>query len=283
MRRVPLAAVPLAFAGCTGGSESDRAPCELGIAVTADGEAHTTLPAAVERALQLDGVVDVCPGTHEVEGRLDDTPASTSPTPVLIRGTGRDTTQLVGTGEGVFGGNHKRPVTITDLAIADSVAEWASDECSAPGESDVECDDPFNHDDQPEGALQAWGSWEFRRVRISDNSGYWGGAVTIPQPPEGISSTVLFIDSEILRNSAVDDTRGGAVLVDYNDDWGPRGELTITSINTDWGEGGDDNAPDDIAFASWDGYFHDSLVVHASYRFDGVADFTCDALAYTCE
>ena len=65
------------------------------------------------------------------------------------------------------------------------------------------------------------------------------------------------------------------------------GDIAFTNVlisdNTDWGAGETDNTPDDIAFASWDGYFHDSLTVHASYSFDGVADFTCNADTYTCE
>ena len=278
----PALLLPWVVTACSGDQPAEQEPCELGMAVTADGGAHATLAAAVAAAVGLDGTIDVCAGEHEVDGYFDPSVKGNTSGTVTIRGAGIDRTSLVFVGEHAGGGYAADPILMSDLSIHRSATAWRLDACTNPGESDTECDSPFDRDGRPEGALEIAGAWAFDRVQIGDNEGYWGGALTVTHPLEGNRSEIKFTDCELVNNSALDSS-GGAILVDYNDAWGPRGELTITSINTDWGTGDDDNTPDDIAFASWDGYFHDSLVVHASYQFDGVADFTCDALAYICE
>ena len=275
---LPLWALPLSWS-CAENPVS-KEHCELGMAVTADGEAHPTLARAVARAIELDGVVDVCPGRHEVEGRVDTTRAA-SVRPVTIRGGGVEVTTLVAVGNGLSGGA-PLPTTLSELTIERSNTAWTGDECTTPGESDRECDSPFDHDGYPEGALRLAGSWHLDEVAIVNNNGYWGGAVTVTYPSADESATVSFENSHVVGNVATDSS-GGALLVAHDEYFGQRGELTITSTNTDWGAGETDNTPDDIAFASWDGYFHDSLTVHASYSFDGVADFACNADTYTCE
>ncbi len=276
-----IAAAPLLWS-CAENVVS-KEPCEVGMAVTADGEAHASLARAVARAVELDGVVDVCPGRHEVKGYLD-LLATGSPSTVLIRGAGMTDSVLVAGGHGLVSEAAGRSLRLSDLAIEQSATVWTGDDCTSGGESDAECDSPFDRDGLAEGALGVLGSWVFERVSITRNEGYWGGAVTVFPPVFGSATTLSFVDSEILANSSIESTSGGAVLVAIMDYYnGNPYNVTITSTNTDWGAGDTDNTPDDIAFASWDGYFHDSLAVHASYSFDGVSDFTCDADTYSCE
>ncbi len=280
MSRVRRLAVVLALAAACAKSTVD--PCTLGYAVTDDGQTFGDFRDALQHARVTGSTLRICPGTHQLPRYAMLRESAPEGFEIVIEGDPESRPRLVPhPDKTLLDAWHGRfELRNVEIVAADTTGD--DEECSYGRNLTLECESPFDAEGQPEGALSLGGVIAFNNVLISDNTGYWGGALSTTSDTYG-SATVELVDSTIVRNAAVTQTRGGALLVLHTDIWEDDDGVTITSTNTDWGAGDDDNAPDDIAFASWDGYRQSSVTVHASYRFDGVADFTCSSLTYVCE
>ena len=260
------------------------------MAYTSDGVGYSSLSAAFRRAADLDQVVHVCAGRHQLtDHAIGLAPDEGTGIPTLS-GHADGSTVLVATGTlQELGARDDQPMLVENVAFEDSETRGAPDPlCTGDG-----CDEeapwarvtPFDTEGELDGALIVSGQVTMYNVRFTGNRGRWGGAMSV----SNLQATSLTLDRCVFeRNEAVDETAGAAILL-YTDPLESGGQhtanqATIISDNTDWGQGDDDNAPDDIAFASSDGDpYQPKVTVDASYRFDGVASFTCSGDTLACE
>lgn len=271
--------VAASLAGCI---QPDPDPCTLGFAVTEDGRAFNDLSEALGHALEAGGDVSVCPGEHELTGDVSVPIETESAFELVIRGAGESRPVLLPHPDGAAIGDFDGKLTLEHLEFASAPTVGEDESCSLEDEADESCESPYDAEGRPDGAVSLMGSVELVDVWVTDNRGYWGGALGAGMHHQRTSDIEL-VDCVVTDNTAIDGTQGGGLLLIHDGADTDSAGLTVTSVNTDWGEGETDNFPDDIAFAAVDLYDRERVVVLASYSFDGVADFTCESATNTCE
>ncbi len=276
----------LTVSGCTAD------PCESGFLYLPSGDAFLSMEEAA-KAAGVEGLVHVCPGTHDLSEDIRATRPNTSGLLVLGDRDGRSTLRLTGTQPAVDGARDS-PVEIRDLTFADSNAVGRTTPLTRNGMADgteYEYVDPFEGEAALEGGPEASRHVRFVDVTFRDNQGMWGGGVEV------VADTydeLTFDSCTFERNQATYGSRGGAMAVVADlyalSVHGWEFDGTIVSINTDWGSGDDDNLggdeliPDDISFLHTDSDVSNNRVyLDATYNFDGVASFTCDVATAVCE
>ncbi len=278
--------VALGVAGCMAD------PCESGFLYLPSGDAFVSMEEAA-RAAGAEGVVHVCPGTHDLSEDIWATRPNTNGLRVVGDSDGRSTFRLHGTQPAV-GGAADSPVELRDLTFARSNATGRTTAMTrfriADG-TEYEYIDPFEWGETLEGGPEASRNVAFINVTFRDNQGMWGGGTEVVA---GTYDEITFDSCIFERNQATYGSRGGALAVAADryslQVHGWEFDGTIVSINTDWGQGDDDNlgddelVPDDIAFLHTDSDVSGNQVfVDATYNFDGVASFTCDVATAVCE
>ncbi len=262
-------------------------PCAEGMAYTADGASYATIREALNRAAQLDNVVHVCAGTHQLTTTiLGDTPQDPGNPPTVRGEEGGGTVLVPQTWKDMVYAEDDAELVIDQITFTNSAVEGLRDLITMnDGGDEGDRVTPYDIEGEPEGALRVVGGVTFTNVTFTGNEGHWGGALSVwrDQP-----ATITFSDCTFTSNEAINGTSGGAMLLYYDpleaDFWPEGGNTTIISDNTDWGQGDDDNGPDDIAFVSSDGDpYQPEVAVDASYRFDGVASFSCSGDTLACE
>ena len=285
-RRTGAAALAAALWACGAEVREKADPCEQGIFVDSDGNAFPDATSAFASAVLLDGVVDVCPGEHGIDGVFGTTDEWEPGWPELVlRGAGREETEVFSTGaldvgidvpnEAVHDGVG---LTVESLTIGAAGGRYGT--CVDDTDAGFECD---AKDDFYEGALPPsvfpWDNVLFRDVAFVGGRGTVAVAfILYTAGVEGYHQTTLE-DCFVHNNESSIADMGAAALFDSG---GDIRFATLTSINTDWGEGETDNAPADVAFEVWeDGATEPDT--SRSYSWDGVADFVCRADTRTCE
>lgn len=268
-------------------------PCDEGIFYDADGIGFKDFTEALGSAVLLDGVVNVCPGTHEYAyGFMPLSEGEYGWRDLVVRGAGRSETTVVssddtlgiGMGYAAGGMGDERwgtVLTVESMTLGPSAGDPYDIECYG-GDGSVRdgCtaqDAFFNGEPQPSVAPSA--SVYFRDVAFKDGVGAVEAAAALNSGRYGIYSTITLEDCEVANNHSSASEFGGAfVFVDAEEP----NPATLTSVNTDWGEGETDNSPSDVAFEVWaDGATEPDTSNH--YSWDGVADFVCSAETQRCE
>ncbi len=261
-------------------------PCESGFLYTPGGDAFVSMEEAANAAGE-EGLVHVCPGTHELSEDIWATRPNVNGLRVVGDELDGSELILVGKQAQIFG-SPTLTVQLENIVISDSEATGVEFfELRVDPETGFEYGylDPFERDGEPEGGPEVEGNVRFVNVRFRDNRGLWGGGVEVVA---GTYGEVTFESCTFERNEATEGSLGGAVAVVSDryslqvHGWEFAG--SIVSIDTDWGSGDDDNVPEDITFAHTDSEVsEDDVYVDATYNFDGVASFTCDVATAVCE
>ena len=269
-----------------------RDPCDNGIFVDADGNAYTDASSAFESAVLLDGVVTVCPGEHDIDGKFGPTVAWEQQWPQLVlRGAGRDATKVSAADSSLsIGVSHpndhldeERSLIVESLTIGPPAR--ARSECSHSAYDwdagdDDECEPWHEYVELRRGASASpYETVVFQDVAFTGGTGMLASAMELYGIPNGGYDTITLKNCSVLDNESSEPEYGGAVLFDFE----AYGSLaTLTSINTDWGQGETDNSPADVAFEVWEEGATEPDTSR-SYSWDGVADFVCRADTRTCE
>ena len=287
-RRTGATALAAALWACGVEGREKPDPCDEGIFVDADGNAFPDATAAIASAVLLDGVVDVCPGQHGIDGVFGTTDEWEPEWPELVlRGAGREETEVFSTGTALDVGVDLRNgnaikygagLTVESLTIGAAGGRYG--QCVSDTDAGFECDEK---DEFYEGALAAsvypWDNVLFRDVAFVGSRGTVAAAFILGTAGvEGYHRTTLE-DCFVHNNDSSVAGMGAAALFDSG---GDIRFATLTSINTDWGEGETDNSPADVAFEVWAPGATEPDTSN-NYSWDGVADFVCQAETRSCE